>query len=349
MYKKVLRPLMFLLPPESIHKLIVTILKFGFKLPFVAPLIKKIYAFQNPKLVTEFCGLRFDNPIGFAAGFDKNAEVYNEFANFGFSFIEIGTVTPKAQPGNPKPRSFRIPKDQGLINRMGFNNKGVDYAVNQLKKRQPKLIIGGNIGKNTATSNDDALTDYVYCFTQLYDYVDYLVVNVSCPNISNLTKLQDKTELKVIIEALLKLKSDKEIKKPILLKVSPDLNNQQLDDVIDLFFETGIDGLVATNTSVSRENLISPKKKIEKIANGGLSGKPIAKRSTEVIRYITEKSGGKIPIMGVGGIMSVEDAIEKINAGAGLIQLYTGFIYNGPAFVKRINKALVAQKTIQNN
>lgn len=340
MYKSILRPILFLLQPETVHHLIVSILKLGFKIPGIGSLTRKIFSVNDECLKRHFLGVEFENPVGFAAGFDKNAEVYNQFSNFGFSFIEIGTVTPKPQPGNPKPRSFRIPNDSGLINRMGFNNKGVDYAVKRLKKKH-RVIIGGNIGKNTATTNDNALDDYVYCFNQLYQDVDYFVVNLSCPNIKDLQKLQDKDSTITILNELTEIRRSKEIYKPILLKISPDLTNDQLDDVIETFNITGIDGVVATNTTVSRDNLLTDKKRINEIANGGLSGKPLSNRSTEIIRYLTEKSGGSIPIIGVGGIMSVEDALEKLDAGATLIQLYTGFIYEGPAFVKRINKALI--------
>ncbi|NOQ25841.1 MAG: quinone-dependent dihydroorotate dehydrogenase [Bacteroidales bacterium] len=344
MYKNLVRPLLFLLQPETIHHLIVNFLKIGFKIPGISFLVKKCYTIKDSRLKTSFLGMEFDNPIGFAAGFDKNAEVYNQFTNFGFSFIEIGTVTPVPQDGNPKPRSFRIPKDNGLINRMGFNNKGVDFAVNQLKNKKHKAIIGGNIGKNTATANNDALNDYVICFEKLYDHVDYFVVNLSCPNIKDLRKLQDKDSTISILNKLTEIRGLKSPYKPILLKISPDLNNEQLDDVVETFNVTGIDGIVATNTTVSRENLITDESRIKEIANGGLSGKPLSNRSTEIIRYITEKSNSTIPIIGVGGIMTEEDALEKLNAGASLIQLYTGFIYEGPAFVKRINKALLRNK-----
>lgn len=340
MYKRILRPILFLLQPETVHHLIVYILKIGFIMPGISYLTRKIFSVKDERLKRHFLGMEFENPVGFAAGFDKNAEVYNQFANFGFSFIEIGTVTPKPQPGNLKPRSFRIPKDSGLINRMGFNNKGVDYAVTRLKKKH-RVIIGGNIGKNTATTNENALNDYVYCFNQLYQDVDYFVVNLSCPNIKDLRKLQDKDSTITILNELTEIRRSKEIYKPILLKISPDLTNDQLDDVVETFNITGIDGVVATNTTVSRDNLLTDKKRIDEIANGGLSGKPLSNRSTEIIRYLTEKSGGSLPIIGVGGIMSVEDALEKLAAGATLIQLYTGFIYEGPAFVKRINKALI--------
>lgn len=344
MYKNIIRPLLFLLQPETVHHLIVLILKIGFKIPGISFFVRKIFTLKHNSLKTSFLGLEFDNPIGFAAGFDKNAEVYNEFSNFGFSFIEIGTVTPKAQPGNPKPRSFRIPKDSGLINRMGFNNKGVDNAVKQLNNKKHKVIIGGNIGKNTATKNEDALDDYVYCFEQLYDNVDYFVVNLSCPNIKDLRKLQDKDSTITILNKITEIRRSYKKYKPILLKISPDLTNSQLDDVVETYNITGIDGIVATNTTVSREGLVTNKATIEEIANGGLSGKPLSKRSTEIIKYLYNKSEGKMPIIGVGGIMTVEDALEKLDAGASLIQLYTGFIYEGPGFVKRINKALVKRR-----
>jgi dihydroorotate dehydrogenase len=341
MYKSIIRPLLFLLQPESIHALIVIILKIGFKIPGISFLVRKMYVIKNERLKTSFLGLEFDNPIGFAAGFDKNAEVYNQFSNFGFSFIEIGTVTPIAQPGNPKPRSFRIPIDSGLINRMGFNNKGVDFAVEKLKNKKHKVIVGGNIGKNTATANNDALNDYIVCFEKLYDHADYFVVNLSCPNIKDLRKLQDKDSTINILNKLTAIRAEKSLRKPILLKISPDLNNSQLDDVVETFKLTGIDGVVATNTTISRENLLTDTKRVEEIANGGLSGKPLTKRSTEIIQYLTVKSNGTIPIIGVGGIMTVQDAIDKLNAGATLIQVYTGFIYEGPGFVKQINKTLL--------
>jgi dihydroorotate dehydrogenase len=341
MYKTIIRPILFLLQPEAIHHLIVNILKFGFKIPGISFIVKKLYCFKNDKLKRSFLGMTFDNPIGFAAGFDKNAEIYNQFANFGFSFIEIGTLTPLAQYGNAKPRSFRLPKDSALINRMGFNNKGVLYAIKQLKKHNPKLIIGGNIGKNTETPNNKAIDDYIYCFKGLYDYVNYFVVNVSCPNISNLRELQDKKSLTAILSALIKIRANMTSKKPILLKISPDLNNNQLDEVIEIIKTTGTDGIVAVNTTTSRKDLTTTKDKVNNIGNGGLSGKPLTNRSTEIIQYINHNSKGTIPIIGVGGIMTVDDAIEKLEAGASLIQLYTGFIYEGPGFVKKINKALI--------
>jgi dihydroorotate dehydrogenase len=306
--------------------------------------LKHIFVVKNPKLERNVFGLNFTNPVGLAAGFDKNAEVYREFANFGFGFIEIGTVTPKAQPGNPKPRSFRLKKDTALINRMGFNNLGVDEAVKRLKNRKSNVIIGGNIGKNTATPNESAVNDYLYCFERLYDYVDYFVVNVSCPNITNLHELADRDNLLEILGCLANARKQKEKYKPILLKIAPDLNLNQVDDVIDVIKITGTDGIVATNTSISRDGLVTPEDNVNEIGRGGLSGKPIAQKSTRIIRYIHEKTNGNIPIIGVGGVITPEDALEKLEAGASLVQVYTGFIYSGPAIVKKINQKILALK-----
>lgn len=341
MYKSFIRPLLFLLQPETVHHFIVFCLKIAFKIPGIGYLIRRCYTVRDNRLKRSFLGIEFDNPVGFAAGFDKNAEVYNQFSNFGFSFIEVGTVTPKPQPGNPKPRSFRITDDKGLINRMGFNNKGVENAVKKLRNKMHHVVIGGNIGKNTLTTNDDALNDYAFCFEKLYPYVDYFVVNLSCPNIKNLDKLQDKDSTITILNHLTGIRQSKEKYKPILLKISPDLDNNQLDDVIETFNITGIDGVVATNTTKSRENLKTNVERIQEIGDGGLSGAALTKRSTEIIQYLTARSEGIIPIIGVGGIMTVEDALEKLNAGATLIQVYTGFIYQGPGFVKQINKAIL--------
>jgi dihydroorotate dehydrogenase len=345
MYRFLLRKLLFLLKPETVHNIIVKVLKNGLKIPGIPAILSGLYSVRDNRLKTKFLGLEFDNPVGLAAGFDKNAEVYNEFRNFGFSFIEIGTVTPEPQPGNPRPRSFRIPADQGLINRMGFNNKGVDYAAERLRKNKPNLIMGGNIGKNTHTPNEKSVDDYLNAFKNLYLHVDYLVINLSCPNIKNLNELQDKEKTMGIIHTLDGERKKFNNYKPILLKISPDLKTEQLDDAIDIFYQTGIDGIIATNTTVSRENLKTPEDKIKSIGNGGLSGKPLTKRSTDFIRYISEKSNNDIPVIGVGGIMTVEDALEKLRAGATLIQIYTGFVYNGPAFVKQINKAILKEKT----
>jgi len=341
MYQKLLRPLLFILKPETVHHITIKILKVLFFLPFMDRILSCIYDVRDTRLQRKFLGMTFKNPVGLAAGFDKNAETIQEFRNFGFSFIEIGTVTPLAQPGNPKPRSFRLVKDQALINRMGFNNHGVNQAVKRIKNFGSGIIVGGNIGKNTETPNDKALDDYVAAFNQIYDHVDYVVINLSCPNIKNLNELQDKDHTIRILDRLTALRKEKLRRKPILLKISPDLTTEQLDDAIDIFYITGIDGIIATNTTITRENLNTPSKKVEEIGSGGLSGSPLKDKSTRVIRYIHQKSRGEIPIIGVGGIMSEQDALEKLDAGATLVQIYTGFIYNGPGFVKKINKEIL--------
>ncbi len=343
MYKRFIRPILFLLSPETVHHLLIWKLRFLFAIPGVQWLVSFAFSKNNPRLEREFCGIRFKNPVGLAAGFDKNADIYNEFSAFGFSFIEVGTVTPQAQLGNPKPRLFRLVKDKALINRMGFNNKGAENAARNLNKHH-KIVIGGNIGKNTSTPNDLANDDYEFCFRSLYEHVDYFVVNVSCPNIKDLNKLQDKDKLIELLGRLLKIRDAQDTHKPVLLKIAPDLNTAQLDEVIEIINETGTDGLVITNTTRSRENLSISPDQVKSIGDGGLSGKPLTSRSTEVIRYIAEKSNKSIPIMGVGGIMSTADALEKLEAGATLIQIYTGFIYEGPCFVNRINKAILKKQ-----
>lgn len=342
MYKLFIKPILFSMQPEKAHYFATDCLTFISKLPGIPSLMRAVYDYRNPKLERELFGLKFKNPVGLAAGFDKDARWYNQLANLGFGFIEIGTLTPKGQIGNPKPRLFRIPEDEGLINRMGFNNLGAEDAIKRLKKRKTNIIIGGNIGKNTATSNEHALADYVFNFNTLHDYVDYFVVNVSCPNVKDLTKLQDTPFLLNLLGELKKINSTKNKPKPILLKIAPDLNNSQLDEVIEIVAKTKIDGVIATNTTTSRENLKTDKKRIEEIANGGLSGKPVNSRSTEVIKYLSQKSDKAFPIIGVGGIHTPQDAIDKLEAGADLIQVYTGFIYEGPSLMKRINKKIAA-------
>lgn len=296
---------------------------------------------EDKRLEREVFGLKFKNPVGLAAGFDKNASMYNDLAYCGFGFIEIGTITPKGQPGNDKPRLFRVKADEGIINRMGFNNDGVAEAIKNLKDKKTSLLIGGNIGKNKVTSNEDAVNDYVYSFNHLFDYVDYFVVNVSSPNTPNLRELQEKEPLKQLLQALKDENNLKASPKPILLKIAPDLTDSQLDDIVEIIDEVKLDGVIATNTTISRDGLITSKNEIDKIGMGGLSGKPVKSRSTEVIRYLHVKSKGSFPIIGVGGIHSAEDAIEKLDAGASLIQLYTGFIYEGPALIKKINQAIL--------
>jgi dihydroorotate dehydrogenase len=302
--------------------------------------LKNLYQLEDQQLAREVFGLKFKNPLGLAAGFDKNASMIEELAQFGFGFIEIGTVTPLPQPGNEKPRMFRLPQDDALINRMGFNNQGVDVVAARLKQVDRKgLIIGGNIGKNKLTPNEDAVSDYIKCFDRLFDVVDYFVVNVSSPNTPGLRELQEKEPLKHILNILQQRNNKNQVSRPILLKIAPDLTNSQLDDIIEIVMETKIAGVIATNTTISRDDLLSSENL--KKESGGLSGKPLTARSTEVIRYLSEHSNKSFVIIGVGGIHSPEDAIEKIKAGASLIQLYTGFIYEGPGLVKRILKGLL--------
>ena len=340
MYKLLVRPLLFSFDPEWVHYFTLNALRLLNKIPFSSWLFRKIYSYQNSSLEKELFGIKFKNPVGLAAGFDKNGKYIKEMSNLGFGFIEIGTITPKPQPGNPKKRLFRVQNDLAIINRLGINNDGNILCAERLKKNNSDVVIGGNIGKNTTTSNENADTDYIQNFEILHQYVDYFVLNVSCPNVSNFTKLQDVEFLKKLIPQLKKINSTKPKKKPILIKISPDLNQDQLDETIDLILSENLDGIIATNTTTSRNNLKTNKSKIEKIGNGGLSGEPLKNKSTEVIRYISKKTDGNLPIIGVGGIMNPKDALDKIKAGADLIQLYTGFIYEGPSIVKKINQYL---------
>ena len=300
-----------------------------------------IFRVKDTRLEREVFGLKFDNPVGLAAGFDKDAKLFDELASFGFGFIEIGTVTPLPQDGNPKPRLFRLKDDSGLINRMGFNNQGIEAVVARLRRKKSDIIIGGNIGKNKVTPNEEAANDYAICFEKLFPYVDYFAVNVSSPNTPGLRDLQEKAPLTALLNSLQKLNNKKDMRKPILLKIAPDLTNEQLDDIIDIVADTKIDGVIATNTTIDRSGLKTDKNKVDAIGNGGLSGKPVGLRSTQVIKYLADKSNRAFPIIGVGGIHSVEDALEKLDAGATLLQVYTGFIYEGPSLVKRINKAIL--------
>ncbi len=335
MYKTIIRPLLFLIDPEKIHYFTFSMIRFFSAIGF-GGLFSSMYEVKDTRLERELFGLKFPNPVGLAAGFDKDAKLYKELSNFGFGFIEIGTVTPLPQPGNPKKRLFRLKKDTALINRMGFNNGGVEEAVERLKTNK-NILIGGNIGKNKVTPNDKAVNDYVTGFEALFDHVDYFVVNVSSPNTPNLRELQDKEPLTALLQTLQDRNSAKPKRKPILLKIAPDLTNEQLLDIIDIVSKTRIDGVIATNTTIARDGLISENKK----EAGGLSGKPLTNRATEVIRFLSEKSNRAFPIIGVGGIHSAKDALEKIEAGASLIQLYTGFIYEGPKLIRDINKALL--------
>lgn len=343
MYRYILRPFFFLVDPEKIHHFVFGAIKFFMRIPGFKAVFRALYAVEDKRLEREVFGLKFANPVGLAAGLDKDAKLFDELGILGFGFIEIGTLTPKPQPGNDKPRMFRLLEDSGLINRMGFNNEGVAAAVERLKKRKTRVIVGGNIGKNKVTPNEDAVSDYEKCFDALFDHVDYFVVNVSSPNTPNLRELQDKAPLTALLNRMKELNAQKKNPKPILLKIAPDLTDSQLDDIIDIVQSTKIDGVVATNTTISRDGLQTSQERLKEIGMGGLSGKPLTKRSTEVIRYLHTKSGGSFPIIGVGGIHSAEDAIEKLDAGAALIQLYTGFIYEGPKLITRINKALLAR------
>jgi dihydroorotate dehydrogenase len=337
MYKSVLRPILFLIDPERVHHLVVGTVRFLDKIPGVRNAMIRITNKPDPSGGVTIAGLHFPNRVGLAAGFDKNAEFFNEFSMFGFSFIEIGTVTPKPQPGNKKPRLFRLKSENALINRMGFNNKGLENAVNQLRKRNSNIIIGGNIGKNTATLNENAAEDYAACFDGLYDSVDYFAINVSCPNIAGMEKLQDHDSLRDILLSVMKIRAQKPLRKPVFLKISPDLTFRQIDEVIDLYTETGLDGIIATNTTTDRNCLAE---NADHYGPGGLSGKPLAARSAEIVSYICKHSDGAIPVIGVGGIMNRDDALSMIRAGAQLLQVYTGFIYEGPFLVRHINIAL---------
>ena len=341
MYKLLIRPILFLFDPEKVHYFTFSLIRILCKIPYVASVFRSLYQVKNKKLERKLFGLTFINPVGLAAGFDKNAVLYNELANFGFGFIEIGTVTPKGQLGNPKKRLFRLKDDQGIINRMGFNNDGVEEAIKNLKKNKHKVIIGGNIGKNTETKLKDYTQDYLDVFKELHPFVDYFVLNVSCPNVGSHAKLSDKDYLLELITECQNQNNLFKIKKPILLKIAPDLNNSQLDEIIELVAETKIDGVIASNTSTTRDNLNVSKERLQEIGNGGVSGQPIKDQSTQVIKYLADTSNKSFPIIGVGGIHSAEDALEKLNAGADLVQIYTGFIYEGPGLIKKINKALL--------
>lgn len=342
MYKFLVRPLLFLLDAETAHHFSFFSIRWLSRLGF-ASIFRKIYTVDDPKLHRKVFGLDFKNPVGLAAGFDKDAKLYNELSDFGFGFIEIGTLTPKPQEGNPKKRLFRLKEDKAIINRMGFNNAGVFDAVDRLKKKH-RVIVGGNIGKNKITANEDAIKDYLICFEALFEYVDYFVVNVSSPNTPNLRELQEKEPLTNLLKKLKrankKYAAEFQTKeKPILLKIAPDLNTEQLLDIVSIVKATKIEGVIATNTTIERKGLKSHLVFAEE--KGGLSGKPLNTRSTEVIRFLAQKGKGQFAIIGVGGIHSPEDAIEKLNAGADLVQLYTGFIYEGPSLVKKINKAIL--------
>ena len=337
LYKRIIRPLLFKLDPERAHELVARLLG----LPFSVFVLRIIYKRRHPGLKRTVFGLTFENPVGLAAGFDKNAGLIRPLAAIGFGFIEIGTVTPEPQDGNPKPRLFRLPADEALVNRMGFNNEGVAVIRAKLASHGTKILIGGNIGKNKTTPNQRAVEDYLACFEALYELVDYFVVNVSSPNTPDLRALQEANALREILEGIAAKNAVKPKRKPVLLKIAPDLTNEQLDEIIRIVEDTGTDGIVATNTTVSRDGLVSASEKVGHCGEGGLSGKPLKTRSTEIIKYLFNKSEGRIPIIGVGGIHGPEDALEKLNAGASLVQIYTGFIYEGPALIKKLNRGIL--------
>ncbi len=343
MYRSYLRPLFFLFNPESAHNLVFSLLKWTFFIPGINALVRSLYKVDAPSLHREVAGLQFKNPVGLAAGLDKNAVVMKQMAALGFGFIEIGTVTPRPQVGNPKPRMFRLPLDQGLINRMGFNNDGVEVIAQRLEKRPRNIIVGANIGKNKDTPNEKAASDYLICFDRLFDLADYFVVNVSSPNTPGLRALQDKEPLLELLNLLMQNNRSRPVQKPIFLKIAPDLNTAQLDDIVTIVKESGISGVIATNTTLSREGLKTQRTLVDLFGAGGLSGKPVKNRSTEVVKYLHDKSNGVFPIIASGGIHEAQDAVEKINAGAVLVQVYTGFVYEGPALVKRINQRLIHQ------
>ena len=343
MYKSFVKPLLFNLDAERAHHLVFDNLRRAARVPGAPALLRALYDFQDPGLAREVFGLKFPNPVGLAAGFDKNAALTDELATLGFGFVEIGTVTPQPQPGNPAPRLFRLPQDEALINRMGFNNDGAAAVAARLaRRRNRQLIIGGNIGKNKDTPNEHAAQDYVAGFEALAEVVDYFVVNVSSPNTPNLRQLQEKKPLIELLQQVQARNQARPVPRPLLLKIAPDLTDAQLDDILEIARETQLSGLVATNTTISRENLTTESGYVASLGAGGLSGRPLRVRATEVIRYLHRKSDGGLPIIGSGGIHSAADALEKLAAGATLVQLYTGFIYEGPALVKRINQQLLA-------
>lgn len=340
MYKYLIKPFLFSKKPEDAHHLTFSLMRAIFNFPVIKPVLKNLYHFEDSALEKEVFGLKFKNPVGLAAGLDKDAQFINELEMLGFGFIEIGTLTPRPQSGNPQPRLFRLPGDEALMNRMGFNNGGVEAAVERLKRTKAKVLIGGNIGKNKDTPNDQAIEDYLKCLEALHPHVDYFVVNVSSPNTPNLRDLQEKEPLKKLLAAVKEANAKKDKPRPILLKIAPDLTDGQLDDIVEIVEDTGVDGVIATNTTIDYDVVQKERDAVRAIGSGGVSGKPLRARSTEVIRYLSRKSGKRFPIIGVGGIFTAEDAIEKLEAGASLVQVYSGMIYEGPAMVKNIKKGI---------
>lgn len=334
---------------EQAHHFTTGLLQQFHRLPGGAALLKMMYDFQDSGLEREVFGLKFRNPVGLAAGFDKNAEMVDAMASLGFGFVEIGTLTPKAQPGNPQPRLFRLSEDKSLINRLGFNNEGVAPAVRRLRQRKSDIIVGGNIGKNKVTPNAEAISDYEQCFDALYEVVDYFTVNVSSPNTPDLRELQEKEPLRQLLLHLIGMNRQRSRQKPMLLKIAPDLNEHQLSDIVEICLEIGIDGIIATNTTIEREGLKTSKAKVKAIGAGGLSGQALRKHATSVIQFLHRTSGGKLPIIGVGGIDSPSHALEKLEAGASLVQIYTGFVYEGPSVIRKINQGILRQQHARSN
>lgn len=340
-YKLIIRPVLFLFPAESVHHFIMKVLRFAGSVPVLLNLMRNFYIIRDKRLEHTVAGIKFPNRVGLAAGFDKDAIAFEELGSLGFGFIEIGTVTPVAQEGNPKPRLFRLPSDKALINRMGFNNSGVKAAAGRLKKRSGKVIIGGNIGKNKITSNEDAVNDYLVCFRELFPVVDYFVINISSPNTPGLRELQEKAPLMHLLQTIQKENAGNEKSKPVFLKIAPDLTLTQVDDIIEIAIACKLSGLIIANTTISREELKTSVEELQEIGAGGLSGLPVLERSTDLVRYVSTKAGKQFAIIASGGINSAQDAKAKIDAGADLVQLYTGFIYEGPNLIKKINRALL--------
>ncbi len=340
MYKKIIRPILFKFNPELAHVMTMKGLKFLRKIPFARNLVRLIFKKDHPSLSREIFGITFPNPVGLAGGLDKNGECYNELSDFGFGFVEIGSLTVRPQSGNPKPRLFRVVQDRAIINRMGINNNGINAAIENLNKNHPEVIIAGNIAPNSTSQGEQVAEDYKNAFSLLYDFVDMFVINISCPNVEGLTKLQDVSSLSDIMDNLLNMRTVFDTYKPILLKLSPDLAHAQIDDILEYAMLSGIDGVVAGNTTRKRDGLTIPQSKIDEIGKGGMSGAPLYSKNLEMVKYIHEKTGGKLPIIGVGGIMTPEQAKEMLNAGASLIEVYSGFIYEGPGFVEKILKSL---------
>lgn len=340
---KLIRPLLFLLDAEKIHHITFHLLQFTGKLPGFRRLLRYLFDVNDKRLERTFVGLTFRNPVGLAAGFDKDAKAVDQLSALGFGFIEIGTLTPRPQAGNEKPRLFRLPADRALINRMGFNNEGAPDAARRLARRTSRVLVGGNIGRNKTTTNEGALTDYVQCFDALYPYVDYFVVNVSSPNTPGLRELQEREPLSRLLGEIKRRSLARDVPRPVLLKIAPDLSKEQLDDVVAILRETGADGVIATNTTISREGLSTSPEQVQRIGPGGLSGAPLKQRANDIVRYLRHQLGPDFLIIGCGGILSADDALERLRSGANLIQVYTGFIYEGPGFVRRINRKLLEE------